>query len=329
MQHQLGELPIDAETLVYSAAAFEIFSALWLLFLIDAVTYTTISGAVGYWFFTGSVADADLADPSDKTRFPIGCSLYRCVRFHLGSLALGSFILTLISVVRAVLAYVDAKTKELQDSNTMVKMVLKCAHFCLWVFEKIIKFLTKFAYVTIATDGASFCQGAYASFKLTTEHPLQMLANEAAMAVLSLLQLIFTPVLCSILAYNAVENQWRSSLMVAYEATNGWGQDLCAQFQSNATDVCKVQQDVFSFLASVMTWEDWPADEKPSSLRVALATLLVSYWVTRTFRDVYAAAVDTLFLCVVKTGDQEVAKPYKKAEMTDTIMHGSSKNLLS
>ena len=32
------------------------------------------------------------------------------------------------------------------------------AQLCLFVFDKIIKFLTKFAYVTIATDGASFCQ---------------------------------------------------------------------------------------------------------------------------------------------------------------------------
>jgi hypothetical protein len=53
-----------------------------------------------------------------------------------------------------------------------------------------------------------------------------------------------------------------------------------------------------------MTAEPWPSDEKPSSLRVAVATLLVSYWVTRTFRDVYAAAVDTLFICVIKSEDQ-------------------------
>ena len=133
--------------------------------------------------------EADLADAADKTKFPILGSLYRCVRFHLGSLAMGSFILTLISVLRAVLAYIDAKTKEMQASNSMVQLVMKCAprrasqtsrdlahlplhlpphlplspchrcaQLCLFVFDKIIKFLTKFAYVTIATDGASFCQ---------------------------------------------------------------------------------------------------------------------------------------------------------------------------
>ena len=71
------------------------------------------------------------------------------------------------------------------------------------------------------------------------------------------------------------------------------------------------------------------ADEKPNELRVAVATLLVSFWVTRTFRDVYAAAVDTIFVCCVRSEDQDVAKAYRKPEMAETVLHGSSKNLIS
>jgi len=60
-----------------------------------------------------------------------------------------------------------------------------------------------------------------------------------------------------------------------------------------------------------------------------VATLLVSFWVTRTFRDVYAAAVDTIFVCCVRSEDEDVAKPYRKASMAETVLHGSSKNLIS
>ena len=67
--------------------------------------------------------EADLADAADKTKFPILGSLYRCVRFHLGSLAMGSFILTLISTLRAVLAYIDAKTKEMQASKDTLSLL--------------------------------------------------------------------------------------------------------------------------------------------------------------------------------------------------------------
>ena len=325
---QLDQLPVDAHKLVYAAAGFEAFSGLWLLFLIEAVTYTTISGAVGYWYFTGSQADRDLADPADRTRFPVLCSLYRVLRFHLGTMAAGSFILAAFTAVRVVLAYIDAKTKDMQDANSVLKYALKCAQCLLWAFHRIVKFLTKFAFVTVATDGTPFCSAAFASFRLTTDHPLQMLANEAAMAVLSLLQLILTPLMCAILAYNAVVWQWRSGVLSAWDAANAWGDATCAQYQSDAIDACGYKASVLGYI-SVTSLSDWPADEKPNELRVAVATLLVSFWVTRTFRDVYAAAVDTIFVCCVRSEDQDVAKAYRKPEMAETVLHGSSKNLIS
>lgn len=328
LEVQLDQLPVDAHTLVYAAAGFEAFSGLWLLFLIEAVTYTTISGAVGYWYFTGSQADRDLADPADRTRFPVLCSLYRVLRFHLGTMAAGSFILAAFTAVRVVLAYIDAKTKDMQDANSVLKYALKCAQCLLWAFHRIVKFLTKFAFVTVATDGTPFCSAAFASFRLTTDHPLQMLANEAAMAVLSLLQLILTPLMCAILAYNAVVWQWRSSVLSAWDAANAWGDATCAQYQSDAIDACGYKTSVLGYI-SVTSLSDWPADEKPNELRVAVATLLVSFWVTRTFRDVYAAAVDTIFVCCVRSEDQDVAKAYRKPEMAETVLHGSSKNLIS
>ena len=148
------------------------------------------------------------------------------------------------------------------------------------------------------------------------------------MAVLSLLQLILTPLVCAILAYNAVAWQWRSSLLSAWQAANAWGDATCAQYQTHAVDACGYKARVLGFL-SATSFTDWPADEKPNELRVAVATLLVSFWVTRTFRDVYAAAVDTIFVCCVRSEDEDVAKPYRKASMAETVLHGSSKNLIS
>ena len=220
------------------------------------------------------------------------------VRFHLGTMAAGSFILATLTVARAALAYLDAKTKDLQGGSSLLKCALKCAQCCLWVFHRIVKFLTKFAFVAVATDGQPFCAAAFASFHLTTDHPLQMLANEAAMAVLSLLQLILTPLLCALLAYNSVAWQWRTNLLEAWGAINAWGDAVCGQYQSDTVDACGYKATVLGFLSSTTTLTDWPADEKPNELRV----------VTRTFRSVYAAAVDTIFVCCVRSEDEEVGR---------------------
>ena len=324
---QLQEEGIDPVALVYSLAGYEVFSCLWLLFLIEAVAYTTISGAVSYWYFTGSQKEDDLVDPADRTRFPILASLYRCLRFHLGSLAFGSFVLALFTILRAVLAYVDEKTRGLQETNFTFKLVIKCARCCLWVFDKVLKFLTKFAFVTIATDGTSFCRATAASFRLTTDHPIQMLANEAAMAVLSLLLVFVTPLVCAILAYNAVKQQWRSYLFTSFDAAGGWGQSLCEKYESNSIDACGYKSDFLTFVAP-LALSDWEPTEKPDALKVAIATLILSFWVTRIFRDVYAASVDTIFVCCVKVEDQPVCKRYQKEDIHDTVMRGSTKNLL-
>ena len=117
------------------------------------------------------------------------------------------------------------------------------------------------------------------------------------------------------------------TLLSAWQAANAWGDATCAQYQSHSVDACGYKASVLGQLTRPPA--DWPADEKPNELRVAVATLLVSFWVTRTFRDVYAAAVDTIFVCCVRSEDEDVAKPYRKASMAETVLHGSSKNLIS
>jgi len=225
------------------------------------------------------------------------------------------------------LAYLDEKTRDLQETNFTVKLALKCARCCLWIFDRVLKFLTKFAFVTIATDGASYCRATYAAFKLTTDHPIQMLANEAAMAVLSLLQLFVIPICCAILAYNAVESQWRSYLFSGVSAADSWSQHLCEQYQSDDIDACGYKSK-FTQFAGQLAFQDWLPEEKPDPLKVAVGALALSFWVTRIFRDVYAAAVDTIFVCCVRVEDQPAVKQFKKHDIHETVMYGSSKNLV-
>ena len=133
--------------------------------------------------------------------------------------------------------------------------------------------------------------------------------------------------MCAILAYNAVDYQWRSYLFTWFGAVEAFGQEKCEQYQSDAVDACGYKAKMLDFLAP-LAFTDWPFGEKPDPLKVAIATLLLSFYVTRLFRDVYAAAVDTIFVCCVRAEDQPICYRYKKADLQDTVMAGSSKNLL-
>ena len=68
---------LDPAYVSTSAIAFEALAALWVLFCVDAVVYATIAGAITYWY----------QEREGKGVLP---ALGRVLRFHLGSMALGS-----------------------------------------------------------------------------------------------------------------------------------------------------------------------------------------------------------------------------------------------
>lgn len=47
-----------------------------------------------------------------------------------------------------------------------LRFMFKCVQCCLWCFEKVLKFITRNAYIVIAVEGKSFCGAAVRSFRL-------------------------------------------------------------------------------------------------------------------------------------------------------------------
>uniref|UniRef100_A0A9J7YPS7 Choline transporter-like protein n=1 Tax=Cyprinus carpio carpio TaxID=630221 RepID=A0A9J7YPS7_CYPCA len=108
-----------------------------------------------YWAFS---------KPADIPTFPLIQSFMRALRYHVGSLAFGALILTLVQIVRIILEYLDHKFKEAQNPCTrFIMCCLKCCFYCL---EKFIKFINRNAYIMIAIYGKNFCVSAKNAFSL-------------------------------------------------------------------------------------------------------------------------------------------------------------------
>uniref|UniRef100_A0A8C6SZC4 Choline transporter-like protein n=1 Tax=Neogobius melanostomus TaxID=47308 RepID=A0A8C6SZC4_9GOBI len=88
----------------------------------------------------------------------------RTTGYHIGSLAFGALILTLVQIMRMLLEYIDHKTREAQ--NGCARFILCCLKCCLWCLEKFIKFLNRNAYIMIAIYGKNFCVSAKNAFSL-------------------------------------------------------------------------------------------------------------------------------------------------------------------
>merc|ERR1719456_640736 len=132
------------------------------MFLI-AVGQTTIAGACGVWFFA--------PHGYKQKQKSVRVGLRNVWRYHTGSLALGSFIIALVQFIRYCLKYLE-KQAQAQKNKVMV-IVLKIIGYCLWCFEKCLKFITKNAYIQIALVGKNFCKSAKAAFWLITNNILR------------------------------------------------------------------------------------------------------------------------------------------------------------
>ncbi|GMS82659.1 hypothetical protein PENTCL1PPCAC_4834 [Pristionchus entomophagus] len=127
--------------LAYQAVGF-----IWLCEFAFAYQRMLIAGAVAKWYF------------DRNARNPVCASRWNTIRYHLGSLALGSFIITLVRIPRYILMYIYAKMKA--SENVIVQKVFACCICTLACIEKCLNYLNYNAYTVIAYTGQSFCPAA-------------------------------------------------------------------------------------------------------------------------------------------------------------------------
>lgn len=136
------------------------FSFLWTNAFLIALGQLIIAVAVAVWFFT----------PREEKR-PTNCSaqytrrgVWYAFRYHLGSLAFGSFIVAVVQLIRYMLMYLERQAKAAK--NMAMVWVARATQCCLWCLEKCIRYLNKNAYIQIALLGKGFCVSAQAAFYL-------------------------------------------------------------------------------------------------------------------------------------------------------------------
>ena len=140
------------------------FGLFWLLFFIEAMEEMVMAGAFSGWYWT-----------RDKTgEIPNGgllASLHRTCRFHLGTLAFGSLVLSIVRMIRVLLEYVEEKLKQYElEDNYAVKCVMCCCKCCMWCLEKFIRYMNRNAYIMTAVYGYNFCKAGSKSFMLLTKN---------------------------------------------------------------------------------------------------------------------------------------------------------------
>ena len=111
----------------------------WSVTFILACKNMVIAGAVSHLYFSRF----------DTPRYPVLRSLGNLLRFHIGSVALGSFLISLLQWIRLIVAFVERKFVN-QIDNKCAHFVVGCCQCCLWSFDHLFRYMTRNSYVMIS-----------------------------------------------------------------------------------------------------------------------------------------------------------------------------------
>eukprot|EP00939_MAST-03C_sp_MAST-3C-sp1_P003986 g3986.t1 len=192
-------MPSDSD-FISALQLFHLFCYLWVNQLILAIGCCGIAGAVCRWYWTRP----RVSKKKFLGYFPILSSYYRVFRYHLGSLAMGSFFIALVQVIRFIMEYVNKRTRKLQEKHRIVRYLMSVVRCVLWCFEKSLKYLTSSAYILIAMKGVSFCKAAKLSFFIIYHNMVQLAIVAMMTKVVVFIGKVLIVAICSLFAYGYI-----------------------------------------------------------------------------------------------------------------------------
>jgi choline transporter-like protein 2/4/5 len=141
------------------------FMCLWLLLFVKALQQMTHSGVFAkyYWAYDKETV---------PQLYPL-LSFGRTLRYHLGSVAMGSLPIGFFSCPRTCMLLCGRK---MDDKKSCLRACLLCClDPCLYFKDRVLLYASRKTYVLVAVQGLSFCVSGVQTFKLVTYNAYRVL----------------------------------------------------------------------------------------------------------------------------------------------------------
>jgi len=192
-----------------------LFGLFWIVAFIIAVQVFSTSATTCMWYFTGHGSD----DTSMQGTYSVWMALKWAIRYHLGSIAMGSFLVAVITMIRVTLEYIiyqyEKANPEAKD-NCIWNTIKCCARCILKCLDACIKYINKNAYIQIALHNSSFCTAAKESFYLNIRHASRFSAVSMVGSIMSLLGKGTVVAVCTFLTIALIDAQFSDTVKQPY-----------------------------------------------------------------------------------------------------------------
>ncbi|GBP87263.1 CTL-like protein 2 [Eumeta japonica] len=177
----------------------------WAIFFIQGVSDMMLASTFSTWYWTFKKRDLPF--------FTLTEGIFRTIRYHLGTVAFGALIITIVRIIRLMLEYIDQKLKKFDNPFTRCVLCLcKCCFLCL---ENFLKFINKNAYIMCAVHGNNFCKSARDAFSLLMRNIVRVVVLDKVTDFIFFLSKLLISIGVGIAVYYLL--QWT----YVYEVTGG------------------------------------------------------------------------------------------------------------
>jgi hypothetical protein len=198
-----------------AAEVFNIFMFLWTVGFVHAICFMVIAFCAVFWYWS-KPGDDKCPEEGVCTAFSL------TMRNHLGSLAIGSLIIAIITLLRMFLAVLEKRLEKYSKNSDAVKCCLYCAECMLACFHRVVKFINKNAYIVQAMTGEGFLDSAKHALSLLLHNAIAVGAVSVIGEWVCMFGKIFITALVGIIAYfilRSGENNFVLTLIIVLLVT--------------------------------------------------------------------------------------------------------------
>ncbi|ERL87775.1 hypothetical protein D910_05164 [Dendroctonus ponderosae] len=151
--------------LMEATKVLNVFGMFWMCQFVVGCQHLVIAGAVSKW-------------NKSQLSSPIARSFYNLARFHLGSVALGSFCLATVQILRLIFTAMQRMVTYQSNSHLvwLAKTCLCLCNCCFWLLDRVLNVISRNAYILTAMYGDSFCRAGKQALAHLTANPLRVAA---------------------------------------------------------------------------------------------------------------------------------------------------------
>lgn len=152
------------------AILFHLFGCYWATQFFIACSSTVIAGSVASYYWARGETSPEIPF------LPVFSSMKRLMRYGLGSIALGSLIVSFVESIRFMLESIRRKLKVSSTTphSYIGKAAFHSSRFCFRCIEWTIKSVNRNAYIMIAITGKSFCKASAIATELIINNILRI-----------------------------------------------------------------------------------------------------------------------------------------------------------